>query len=207
MSLTSLQDANELLADATKQLEPLFDAARSPHDRSTACSQRTAKSYSACVVHLLRNAMSQLNAEKPQALRAVIVQLASLGLEGLSVLRDSLKGKAYEVEVQRYMLLRKLVALKSHSDAVQQAWLLYMALCCQCWQQKDSAMIQADCNSFSAQPLPVADEASNIEIASLVIGTVLNLLLSIIEQGSLQAEMSKVMAIVHDHKAIMSWLR
>ena len=69
-----------------------------------------------------------------------------------------------------------------------------------------SAVPPSDCNAVPTRPLPVADTCST-EIASLVVGTVLNLLLSIVEQDNLQYAKHQVMTIVQDHEAIMSWVR
>ena len=203
-SLTTGATARQVVTDAKKYLEPVLALARSPPGCSTACSQRTAKMYFSFVVHLLRSSMTQLTLEQAHPVRVATAQLASVGLEALSVLRGTLKGKPYEVEVQRYMLVRKLVLFKSYSDAVHQAWLLYTALSCHCWLP---TAILVNCDGNPVQPLPKADRSSNTEIASLVTGTVLNLLLSIVEQGTPQSDNSKVMMIVNDYEAIISWLR
>ena len=209
-NLTCVTAAQQIITDTKDYLEPylapFLKAAGPQHGRSAACTQRTAKSCSSFVIHLLRAAMTQVTDERPPGLREAAIQLASLGLEALSVLRGTLKGKPYEVEMQRYMLLRKLMSLRSYSSAMHQAWLLYTALCCQCWQPMP-AQPPSDCKGASIQPLPMSDTCSNTEVASLVIGTVLNLLLSITEQGVLHSETSKMMTIADDHGAIMSWLR
>lgn len=208
--LTCEAAAEQVITDAKgyleTYLEPFLKAAGPQCSRSAARTQRTAKSCSSFVIHLLQAAMSQVTDEQPPGLREAAIRLASLGLEALSVLRRTLKGKPYEVEMQRYMLLRKLMSLKSYSSAMSQAWLLYTALCCQCWQPMP-AQPPSDCNGASIQPLPMADTCSNTEVASLVTGTVLNLLLSITEQGVLHSEISKIMTIANNHGAIMSWLR
>ena len=205
LNLTNETAAQQVITDAEGYLQPYLRLAAGPQrSRSAACTQQTVKSCSSFVIHLLRAAMTQLTDKQPPGLRQAIIQLASLGLEALSVLRGSLKGKLYEVEMQRYMLLRKLMSLRSYSNAMHQAWLLYKALCCQCWQLMP-ARPSSDRNC--TQPMPMADTCSNSEIASLVVGTVLNLLLSVVEQGSLGSEINKVTTIVADHEAIMSWLR
>ena len=197
--------ARQVITDTQKYLEPVLSLAHSPPGCNTACSQRTAKLYFSFVVQLLKTSMAQITLEQAHPERIAAAQLAAIGLEALSVLRGSLKGKLHEVEVQRYMLVRKLVLFKSYSDAVHQAWLLYTALSCQCWQP--AAAILLDCDGNPAQSLPKADRPSNTEIASLVSGTVRNLLLSIVEQGTPQSDMSKVATLVNDYEAIMSWLR
>lgn len=204
-NLTCETAAQQLITDAEGYLQPYLRPAAGPQrSRSAACTPQTAKSCSSFVIHLLRAAMTQLSDHQPPGLRTATIQLASLGLEALSVLRGSLKGKLYEVEMQRYMLLRKLMSLRSYSNAMHQAWLLYKALCCQCWHPMP-ARPSSDRNC--TQPLPMADTYSNGEVSSLIVGTVLNLLLSIVEQGNLGSETSKVTTIVADHEAIMCWLR
>ncbi len=204
-SIADESAAKRSIVSVREYLEPVLTAARSQQENLTACSQRLAKSYSSFVVHLLRASMVEVNSDQTPALRAAYVELASLGLEGLSVLRGSLKGRPYEVEVQRYMLLRKLVSLACYPQAVQQAWLLYTALCCHSWQP-DSQAFTTHCMNSAAQPLPKPD-TNNIEIGSLVAGAVLNMLLSIVEQSSIQSDLYKVMSIVCDYDSIMNWLR
>ena len=208
--LTCEAAAQQVITDAKGYLgtclDPFLKAAGPQYSRSAACTQLTAKSCSSFVIHLLRAAMTQVTDEQPPGLREAAIQLASLGLEALSLLRGTLKGKPYEVEMQRYMLLRKLMSLRSYSSAMDQAWLLYVALCCQWWQRMPAQSL-SDCNGASIQPLPMADTCSNTEVASLVIGTVLNLLLSVTEHGVLHSEISKIMSVANDHRAIMSWLR
>lgn len=205
INLTCETAAQQVITDAEGYLQPYLRSAAGPQrSRSAVCTSQMAKSCSSFVIHLLRAAMTQLSDNQPPGLRTATVQLASLGLEALSVLRGNLKGKLYEVEMQRYMLLRKLVTLRSFSNAMHQAWLLYTALCCQCWQPMP-ALSSSD--PKLTQPLPMADTCSNSEIASLIVGTVLNLLLSAVEQGNLGSEINKVTTIVTDHEAIMSWLR
>lgn len=201
--VTNETAAQQIFTDARSYLEPLLKPAGGC---STACTQRTAKTYSSFVIHLLRAAMAQVTEHQPSRLTNTIVQLASLSLEALSILRESLKGKPYEVEMQRYVLVRKLVSLRSYRNAMHQAWVLYMALCCQCWQPM-SALPPSDCNAVPARPLPVADTCRSKEIASLVVGTVLNLLLSVVEQDNFQSAKNQIMTIVQDHGAIMSWVR
>lgn len=195
--------AQQIVTDARSYLEPLLNSAGGC---STPCTQRTAKTYSSFVIQLLRAAMAQVTEHQPSCITNTIVQLASLSLEALSILRESLKGKPYEVEMQRYMLVRKLVSLKSYRNAMHQAWVLYMALCCQCWQPM-SALPPSDCNAVPARPLPVADTCRSKEVASLVVGTILNLLLSVVEQDNFPSTENQIMTIVQDHEAIMSWVR
>lgn len=197
--------AIDTLASVRDYLEPVLKAAPSQHGSLTASSQRLAKPYCSFVVHLLQAAMPKIVSEQMPALTTVYVELASLGLESLSVLRGSLKGRPHEVEVQRYILLRKLVSLACYHQAMQQAWLLYDALCCHCWQKDADSFINQGITG-QTEPLPKPD-TGNIEIGNLVVGTVLNLLLSVVEQGSLQSELCKVMSIVRDYESIMEWLR
>ena len=55
------------------------------------------------------------------------------------------------------------------------------------------------------QSLP-APEQSNAELSSLVVGTVLNLLVSIVEQGSIKANSVRVMSVLNHYDAITGWL-
>ena len=200
--------ARQCLSDAKRYLEPVFKAARGKQNGLAAKDATAWRPYSAFVVSLSRISSSQITADQPPLLMSAVMQLASLGLTSLSLLRNNLKGKLYEVEVQRYMLVRKLVCLHNYSDAAQQAWLLYTALCCKPWQPaSNTAPIDAESMQHSAQRLPEPDTSSHAEVSSLIVGTVLNLLLSVIEQGCLQSEEARLMTIVHDYRAVVSWIR
>lgn len=204
-SITDECGAKQVAAKVREYLGPVLKADRSEQERLTVCSQQIAKSHSSFVVNLLRISMARVSSEHPPALLTAYVELASLGLEGLSVLRTFLKGRPHEVEVQRYMLLRKLVSLAWYHQALHQAWLLYNALCCQCWQTKAASLTT---HSVSGQTTPLlSPNTSNTEIGSLVAGTVLNIILSIVEQGSIQPNLCKIMTIVHDYSCITEWLR
>ena len=207
-SVASMSEGNaakKALVDVREYLDPVLKAARLQQRNPTASSQRLAKSHSTFVVHLLRLAHAKITSEQTPALQTAYIELASLGLEGVSVLRSSLKGRPHEVEVQRYMLIRKLVSLACHQQALQQSCLLYNALCCQCWQT-EAANLMPHSITYRTQPLPRPDDSNN-EISNLVVGSVLNMLLSIVEQSGIQRNLSKVMIVVHDYKCITEWLR
>ncbi len=206
-SVASILEANaaeQALADAREYLEPVLTAARL---QQTASSQRLAKSQSTFVVNLLRVSLAKITNEQSPALQTAYIELASLGLEGLSVLRSSLKGRPHEVEVQRYMLIRKLVSLACHQQALQQSCLLYNALCCHCWQTgRTAAIVMTHSVTYRTQPLPRPNDSNN-EMSNLFVGSVLNMLLSIVEQSGIQPNLSKVMIVVHDYECITEWLR
>jgi len=197
--------AKQALADVRAYLDPVLKAARLQQENPTASSQRLAKSHSTFVVNLLRVSLAKITSEQSPALQTAYIELASLGLEGLSVLRSSLKGRPHEVEVQRYMLIRKLLSLSCHQQALQQSCLLYNALCCQCWQT-EAAILMTHSVTYRTQPLPRPDDSNN-EISNLVVGSVLDMLLSIVEQSGIQRNLCKVMIVVHDYECITEWLR
>ena len=206
-SITSLKDssaAEKACADVRQYLEPVLSAARSQKGSLTAPGQRLAKPYSSFVVHLLRLAMLQVTNDQASDLQLAYVQLAALGLNGLSVLRGCLKGRPHEVEIQRYMLLRKLVSLRLFEQAVQQAWLLYQALTCRCWQPNNDSLMR-DLPKQETWSLP-APESHSAEVSSLVVGTVLNLFISIVEQGRIKVDLPRVMSVINDFGAVMAWL-
>lgn len=194
--------AKQALADVRAYLDPVLKAARLQQENPTASSQRLANSHSTFVVNLLRVSLAKITSEQ---LQTAYIELASLGLEGLSVLRSSLKGRPHEVEMQRYMLIRKLVSLSCHQQALQQSCLLYNALCCQCWQT-EAAILMTHSVTYRTQPLPRPDDSNN-EISNLVVGSVLDMLLSIVAQSGIQRNLCKVMIVVHDYECITEWLR
>ena len=209
-SVASMLEANaaeQALADVREYLDPVLKAARLQQRNPTAGSQRLAKSHSTFVVNLLRVSLAKITSEQSPALQTAYIELASLGLEGLSVLRSSLKGRPHEVEVHRYMLIRKLVSLACHQQALQQSCLLYNALCCHCWQTgRTAAIVMTHSVTYRTQPLPRPNDSNN-EMSNLFVGSVLNMLLSIVEQDGIQPNLSKVMIVVHDYECITEWLR
>ena len=51
-----------------------------------------------------------------------------------------------------------------------------------------------------------APESHNAEISSLVVGTVLNLFISIVEQGTIKADLPMVMSVINNFEAVAAWL-
>ena len=204
-SIKDVQTAEKACLEIRQHLEPVLSTVDGQKGYLSVRCQRLAKTYLSFCVQLLKSSMLKINSSSTSALQSAYVQLAALGLDGLSAMRGCLKGRPQEVEVQRYMLLRKLVSLKLYQQALQQAWLLYTSLCCQCWQASDQAYTR-DTPLLAIQPLP-APEPTNTEVGSLIVGTVLNLLISIVEQGGVTAHMSMVRTFIEAFSTIMGWLR
>ncbi|KAA6417398.1 MAG: cell division-associated BIMB-like, partial [Trebouxia sp. A1-2] len=109
-SVASILEANaarQALDDVREYLDPVLRAARLQQKNPTASSQRLAKSHSTFVVNLLRVSLAKIASEQAPALQTAYIELASLGLEGLSVLRSSLKGRPHEVEAANQALSLK----------------------------------------------------------------------------------------------------
>ena len=135
------------------------------------------------------------------------VSIAEHSLKGLNTVRKIIKGRPFEVEVQHYTLVRKLVALRAFKEAAQQGWQLLAALC-RLWpvQQTPQPVSDNSCSSKPGLPEPPATGSGALaeQAAPIVVGVVLNILISTIELGgscTQLAEMTCMSAGVH------AWLR
>lgn len=117
-------------------------------------------------------------AHKDPARLQTALQVATLALQGLDAVRSVLKGRPFEVEVQHYSLVRKLLALKAYSEAEEQGWSLLHAL-----QKLWPAASRKPKKAASSLPDPAAvgDASLARQGAAIVVGTVLNLLISTVE--------------------------
>ena len=194
---------------------------------TTAQLQRAAERLQACLSALL--AVTASSAQKPAAevfiaassaafsslegagsdpaRLQIAVSTAEQSLRGLNAVRKILRGRPFEVEVQYYALVRKLVALKAFKEAAQQGWQLLAALC-RLWPGHQSPQPDSDdsCSSKPGLPEPptTGDRAIAEQAAPIVVGVVLNILISTIElRGSCAqlVEMTCVSAGIH------AWLR
>ena len=135
----------------------------------------------------------------------MFINTAVLGLEGLSALRAFLKGRPHEVEILRYILLRRLVSLRCFTEALNQAWLLYCALCSQSWCLADFQSHENE--AASLQPLPAPSNNQPDDVATLISGTVLNMLLSIAEQKAIESQLPMLTHVAEGFDTIMAWVR
>ena len=135
------------------------------------------------------------------------VGIAEQSLRGLNAVRKILRGRPFEVEVQHYALVRKLVALKAFQEAAQQGWQLLAALC-RLWPVQQSPQPGSDdsCSSKPGLPEPPATGGGALaeQAAPIVVGVVLNLLISTIELGGSCAQLVEMTCI---SAGVHAWLR
>ena len=200
------QAARQVYMQAESFLQPVLAQSDSGRASSNTRRQPIGKAYSIFLVQLLKGSMARLTSDVVPAMRETLVQLAVIGLEGLAAVRMSLKGRPHEVEVLRYTLVRRLVLLAYFSRALDQSWLIYCALCCQCWQASTE---QLACNiePTSLQCIPYPDVSEDAEVATLVAGTVLNMLLSFSEHKEINKQVSKLLHVSASLKTILAWLK
>lgn len=189
-----------------KHLQPVFACPKRGRASTSICEQPAGKAYCVFLVQLLKQSMTRLSKDVVPAIRATLVQLATLGLHALAALRAILKGRPHEVEVLRYSLVRKLVLLAYFSTAVDQSWLIYCALCCRCWQAS-AEDLTCDTQPAKLQPIPFPASSQDHEVVSLVAGTVLNMLLSFSEQDDTHKQLSRLLHVTANLEAMMAWLR
>lgn len=209
--LEALSSANDELsaADALASIKVSLQPVLADRDRykteGNACKQTLGKTYPSFLVQLLKQAMKKLGDENQLAMRDIFISTAVLGLEGLSALRAFLQGRPHEVEILRYVLLRKLVSLQCFPEALHQAWLLYCALCSQSWCSADFQLYAHE--AASLQPLPAPSNDQSDDVATLIFGTVLNMLLSIAEQKAIEKQLTMLGHVAEGFDTIMAWVR
>lgn len=199
-------EAAHLIHDNIKQyLRPILACTTRGRAGKLGDAQLPSKAYCTFSVQLLRISMARLSSDIVPAVRDMSMQLATLGLQALTTLRAFLKGRPHEVEILRYTLVRKLVLLTCFSSALHQSWLIYCALCCQCWQARSDV----PCNTEPAQlpPAPFPATSLDNDVVSLFTGTVLNMLLSFSEQKDTRTQVSKLVHVTANLKAMTAWLR
>ena len=203
-TVTAAQDETTLRTVYNKverYLQPIV--ARS--DRGQA-SSTAGRPYSLFLVQLLKESLARLTNDVLPAVRERLLQLATLGLEGMAAIRTALKGRPHEVEVLRYTLVRRLVLLACFSKAFEQSWLIYCALCHQCWQAS-TEMLTCNMDPAKLQSIPFPDRSEDTEVATLVAGTVLNMLLSFSEQTFYDKQIPRLAHVSANLETIMAWLR
>ncbi|GBG61044.1 hypothetical protein CBR_g18638 [Chara braunii] len=67
--------------------------------------------------------------KKQQSFENTVFDLWAVGIDCFEVVRGGLRGRALEVEIQRYNLIRRLVAWRRHAEGLAQGWLLLRSLC------------------------------------------------------------------------------
>lgn len=168
---------------------------------------------------------SSLNAKDLQALGSSFLLLAKHALAGLqeadiserhltalvSVTKDSLdaqnllqlqqSGNGMEVEVQRYSFVRRLVAIRHHQEALLQGELVLSALC---RQSKVPGRKQAQKHKAKLQK---PEQEPPKDLILLVVGTVLNLLVSTVEHFTKQALLDELTGLLENLATVAHWLR
>lgn len=150
---------------------------RSGQKRNSTCAA-IAKKYGASALQLVKNALAALSEESQTEHQAVLGQLAALGLDVLAVIRSSLKGRRFEVELQRYSLVRQLIARGLHAAALGQSWFLYDSICQLC----SPDIVSHDSDQPPTLTLSPPDSTHLDQCGvSLIVGTVLCLVVCSIE--------------------------
>ena len=83
-------------------------------------SKTDQKSKTACFIESFNAAYESLSGGSHDRIRLLAaLKTANLALRGLKQSRDVIKGRKFEVEIQQYSLIRRLVALKSYTEVRQ----------------------------------------------------------------------------------------
>ena len=165
----------------------------------TSVHSQQAKQLATFYIEVIKQVFVRLSANQQVELLSACLQLARLALNGLHAARHVLKGRSYEVEVQHYALVRRLVSLKAFPEALEQGWVLFARLC-QLWpaahnsskQRANDRVLKRGkaCEQEWQQPAsdlalqlggPTGEVDNSEQAANIVVGTVLNLALSTVE--------------------------
>lgn len=163
-----------------------------------------AKTLTVLAVQLVKKALIRLSVVRKDCRSgAILGQLAGLGIDVLDACRDTLKGRFFEVELQRYTLARQLAARGIFQEALQQGWLAYIGAC-KHWAGQD------DFDHTQQPPVPklAGPKATNYskESAAVVVGVIVSLVFCSVELPASQAsqQLHRLQAPLN---CIPSWLR
>ena len=85
-------------------------------------SKEDQKSKTPCFIESFNAAYESLSgASRDQTRLLAALRTANLALRGLKQCRGAIKGRKFEVEIQQYSLIRRLVALKAYTEVMRLA--------------------------------------------------------------------------------------
>ena len=207
--LDSLVEARSLEALRLSQknistfLSPLdeIDATSSQKQYNTALKSATTK-FGAFLIEVLKETANGLsNPTDPESLE-IYINIISKALDSLHVIRSTLKGRQFEVEIQRYSFLRKLVVIQRHHDALQHAKCILQCVTTS-W-----ALQEKQCQEALAVPaLPAPGNSQPPEAVALVAGTVIHLLVCLVDHTDAADGSVDFMQLAPCLGSLAPWLR
>ena len=175
---SQIKELSSLLAWLTSFFEPalsLVQSAVAPVQRPKPASvTKLAQTYGPLSVRLVKAALTALADAQQADQQLLLGQLAGLGIDVLERIRSTLQGRYYEVELQRYTLVRQLASKGHFTLASQQGWLVYHSVCHHWVDRCSNSATDQKSQRKLAAPDTVKDSKSS---APIVVGTVLSLLL------------------------------
>jgi hypothetical protein len=172
-SIVELTAAQSQLETFLAPLVEVKDALLSK-DSVTSLSSR----YGGVLIELLKH--TNLSLSRPlesNSLRAYSA-LTRIALNCLHIIRPALKGRFFEVEVQRYAFLRTLFAHRCYDESIQEAELIFKSILTS-WDLPPHPTIKAG-ESLSTLPLPA--KGQNSESVALTVGVGIHLVLCLLER-------------------------
>lgn len=207
--LRKSKTAPEIL-DCFASIQQLVSNSLSPSGIASKNCKRAAgpPSYLApFLIKHLKLSFQRLSEYREEAVLTAVVQHIDLAISTLQSIKTSLKGRRTELEIQRYTLVCKLIALHRYVPAGQQGLLLHNEIC-STWgvqpaEQQSCSRKACRKGSLRMLPLPGAGEAS--EAVSVVAGNMCNLFLCALEGPEIvPGLLEQLFAVV---ESLQPWLR
>lgn len=171
----SLTDLTAAKTDLETHLAPLLKIrdGKESNDSVTSLSSR----YGGLLIELLKYTDLSLSRPlEPEPLR-IHSDLTDTALSCLHIIRSALKGRFFEVEVQRYAFLRRLFAQRCYHESAKEAEIIFESMRTS-WGLKSSCTTKAG-ESVSLLPLP--DKRQNSDSVALGVGVGIHLIICILE--------------------------
>jgi hypothetical protein len=199
-SLKALKLSEESIA---RFLNPLHDndGPSSRKHSSTALKSLTTK-FGAFLIEVLKESTQCLSRPCDSESLQIYINIVSKLLDSLHVIRSTLKGRHFEVEIQRYAFLRKLVVLQRHDDA-----LLHAKCILQCVSTSWGLSAKPCGVALATPPLPAPGNSQAPEAVALVSGTVIHLLVCLMEPSCRDVASSDLMQLAPLLESLAPWLR
>lgn len=126
---TSASDLNAAQSGLQEFLEPLlsFEAGQACRDERESLAAFSSR-YGPLLIEILKHSNAKLSRPLDSENARGYYSITSVALDGLHAIRSSLQGRPFEVEVQRYALLRKLFALGFFEEAMKQAEIIISSM-------------------------------------------------------------------------------
>jgi hypothetical protein len=184
-------------------LTPLHDISiTSSQKQSTAALKSLTTKFGAFLIEVLKETTNGLSRPSDSESLQVYVNIISKSLDSLHLIRSTLKGRHFEVEIQRYAFLRKLVVLHRHDDALGHAHCIL-----QCVSTSWGLSQKPSQGTLETPALPAPGNSQPPEAVALVSGTVIHLLVCMVEHSCTEVASRDSLQLASLLESLPPWLR